>query len=112
MKIAIPTANGKLCIHFGHCDTFALIDVNEDTKEILSEKYIVPPPHEPGLLPRWLAEKGADCIIAGGMGSKAQNIFKKNNITVITGAACETPAEVARDFLNNQLVTGDNACDH
>ena len=26
MKIAIPTANGRLCQHFGHCETFAIRD--------------------------------------------------------------------------------------
>ena len=34
MKIAIPLAEGKLCIHFGHCETFALIDVDVEKKEI------------------------------------------------------------------------------
>lgn len=30
MKIAIPVAEGKLCMHFGHCEVFALFDVNEE----------------------------------------------------------------------------------
>ena len=29
MKIAIPVADGKLCMHFGHCEKFALIDIDE-----------------------------------------------------------------------------------
>ncbi|MCP4131432.1 MAG: ATPase [bacterium] len=112
MKIAIPTSEGKLCMHFGHCEQFAILDVNKETKEIIREEYITPPPHEPGLLPRWLAEKGANCIIAGGMGSRAQNLFKENKIDVITGSSVNTPAEIVTAFLNDSLVTGTNTCDH
>ncbi len=39
MKIAIPTANGKLCQHFGHCEKFVFIEVDEATKEITSKKF-------------------------------------------------------------------------
>ena len=27
-KIAIPLAEGKLCMHFGHCEKFAIIEVD------------------------------------------------------------------------------------
>jgi len=40
------------------------------------------PPHEPGLLPRWLHEQGAHLIIAGGMGHRAQELFVQNGIQV------------------------------
>jgi len=112
MKLAIPTVEGKLCMHFGHCDKFAMIDVNEATKEILAQEYITPPPHEPGLLPGWLAERGAQCIIAGGMGGRAQDLFSQNNIRVITGAQGEGVNDIVMDFLNDKLSIGPNTCDH
>ena len=31
MKIAIPLAAGRLCMHFGHCEQFALVDVDGAT---------------------------------------------------------------------------------
>jgi len=34
MKIAIPIAGGKLCMHFGHCEQFALIAADAKTKKI------------------------------------------------------------------------------
>lgn len=46
--IAIPTENGNLCPHFGHCESFYFASIN-DEKEITAEKNIVPPTHEPGL---------------------------------------------------------------
>jgi len=34
MKIAIPLAEGKLTMHFGHCSSFALVDVDPQTKKL------------------------------------------------------------------------------
>ena len=39
MKIAIPTAEGKLCAHFGHCEIFTFAEINPETKEIIKEGY-------------------------------------------------------------------------
>jgi len=68
MKIAIPTVGGHLCPHFGHCEQFAMIEADTQKKEILNIDLLTPPPHEPGVLPRWLSEQGTDVIITGGMG--------------------------------------------
>ena len=112
MKIAIPTAEGKLCMHFGHCEKFAIIEVDRKEKKIVSEEFVTPPPHEPGVLPKWLNELGANCIIAGGMGGRAQDLFKKFDISVVTGAQGENPVDIINDYLNDKLVTGPNACEH
>ena len=112
MKIAIPLAEGKLTMHFGHCSEFALIDVDEEKKEILKTNILPAPAHQPGLLPKWLHEQGANVIIAGGMGSRAQSLFAGNNIKVITGANSETPEKIVIDYLNHSLAIGENCCDH
>ncbi len=107
---AVPTAEGKLCSHFGHCDQFALIETEEG--EIKAKSMHTPPPHEPGVLPKWLHEMGAHVIIAGGMGSRAQQLFVENGIKVITGAPMDTPESLVRQYLSDKLVTGANVCDH
>ncbi len=112
MKIAIPTAGGRLCMHFGHCDQFAIVDVDDESRTIKGESFETPPPHEPGLLPRWLHEMGVDCVIAGGMGGRAQQLFTSNNISVVTGAPADEPRNIVQAFLDKSLVTGENACDH
>jgi len=110
MKFAIPLAEGKLTAHFGHCQEFALIEV-QDT-EIKSKQLLVPPPHEPGVLPRWLHELGADVIIAGGMGQRAADLFAQNGIKVVTGAPALAPELLVKSYLDASLETGDNLCDH
>ena len=110
MKFAIPLANGKLTAHFGHCQEFALIEVEND--EIKKKDTHVPPPHEPGVLPAWLHSLGANVIIAGGMGGRAIDLFKQNDINVIIVAPALEPEELVRSYLNNTLAAGANVCDH
>jgi predicted Fe-Mo cluster-binding NifX family protein len=112
MRIAIPLATGKLAVHFGHCEEFALVDVDDREKKIIGEVRIGAPPHEPGRLPTWLASQGAEVIIAGGMGSRAQALFAGQGIRVIVGAAAAEPRALARAFLERSLATGTNLCDH
>ena len=112
MRIAIPVTEGKLSAHFGHCEEFALIDADRESKTITATEMLAAPPHEPGLLPRWLAEKGAEMIIAGGMGGRAQGLFQQQKIAVVVGAPSDTPEVVANAYLQGSLKTGDNVCDH
>jgi Mrp family chromosome partitioning ATPase/predicted Fe-Mo cluster-binding NifX family protein len=112
MKIAIPLADGKLCMHFGHCEQFALLAIDEKTKSIADKQLLTPPPHEPGVLPRWLHEQGATVIIAGGMGQRAQSLFAENGISVVVGAPAETPEKLVASYLAGTLVSGANVCDH
>jgi Mrp family chromosome partitioning ATPase/predicted Fe-Mo cluster-binding NifX family protein len=112
MRIAIPLAEGKLTAHFGHCASFALLDVDMDSKKILKREDVDAPPHQPGLLPPWLAERGVTQIIAGGMGQRAQSLFIENGVDVLVGAPVETPEQLATDFMNGTLETGSNLCDH
>ena len=112
MKIAIPTVNGLLCPHFGHCQQFAIIEADRDTKSINSSEMQTPTPHEPGVLPAWLGEMGCNIIIAGGMGQRAVGMFQQNGIEVIVGAPCETPEKIVNAYLGGALQAGDNVCDH
>jgi len=112
MKIAIPLADGSLSLHFGHCHSFALVEVDPETKKILGRQDLPAPPHQPGLLPAWLAERGANVIIAGGMGQRAQGLFAQHGIQVVVGAAAETPEALVSDYLAGTLTSGMNFCDH
>jgi len=112
MRIAIPVAQGKLAMHFGHCEQFALVDVDEEKKTVTSQEIVQAPEHQPGLLPRWLAERGANVIIAGGMGMRAQQLFSAQGIVVAVGAPAVEPQALAAAYINGTLLTGPNVCDH
>jgi ATP-binding protein involved in chromosome partitioning len=112
MRISIPLAQGKLSLHFGHCDQFAIFDIDENLKKIIGRKDATPPAHEPGVLPRWLHENNVNVIIAGGMGQRAQQLFAQNDIKVVIGASAQSPEELVSAYLDKSLETGDNICDH
>ena len=110
-KIAVPTDNsGILDGHFGHCKFFTIFNVQDG--QIVSEEKVVPPPHEPGLLPRWLAEKNVTDILAGGMGNRAIQIFNQNGVNVFVGAPKMNADELVNGFLNQTVKFAANYCDH
>lgn len=112
MRIAIPVSEGQLASHFGHCQFFALVDV-EPTEKVINETAMVEPPaHEPGALPAWLAEKGANLILAGGIGSRAIQLFEAQGIEVIVGAPQLDPQSLVMAYLAGEVGAGANACDH
>ncbi len=112
MRIAIPLANGKLALHFGHCEHFVLVDVDKEEKKVVKKHIVEAPPHQPGLLPPWLAEHGATMIIAGGMGQRAKDLFIERGIEVLVGAPADEPETLVADFLAGKLQVGANSCDH
>ena len=110
MKFAIPLAEEKLTAHFGHCQEFALVEVEDN--EVKKTETLVPPPHEPGVLPKWLHDLGTNVIIAGGMGGRALDLFAQNDIKVVVGASALAPEELVKQYLDNTLQAGGNVCDH
>jgi predicted Fe-Mo cluster-binding NifX family protein len=108
--IAIPTAQNCLCQHFGHCETFAIFETED--RKVISESYLEPPPHEPGILPAWLASHGITHVIAGGMGYRAITLFNQQNIQVLVGVTLKPAKMLVDEFLNGELETGNNTCDH
>ncbi len=114
MKIAVPVADDQLCTHFGHCERFYMFDVDQGSQEILSVSTLNSPPHEPGLLPRLLSEEGVNVVIAGGMGSRAQELLNQKGVRVVTGAdpTAGSPEDIVRYYLSGSLAIGANVCDH
>jgi ATP-binding protein involved in chromosome partitioning len=112
MKYAIPGSGGAMSPHFGHCEQFAFFDVDEQKKEITHKELIASPEHQPGLLPVWLAQKGAGVVIAGGMGPRAVDLLEQHGISVVLGAVESDPEQAVLSHLSGVLTIGDNVCDH
>lgn len=109
MKVAISTENGYVSSHFGRCPSYTIVEIREG--KITGREEIPNPGHQPGFLPRYLAERGVHCIIAGGMGPRAQDLFAQNNIETITGVQGQID-DVIEKFLKNELEAGEDLCDH
>ncbi len=112
MKIAIPVEDGKLAGHFGHSPFFAFIDTDDETGAIVARSDEAAPPHEPGVLPTWLAEHGVDMVITGGVGPGAQNLLTKKGIGIVVGVTADTPEALVAAHYAGTLASGVNGCSH
>lgn len=110
MKIAIPTEDGRLCSHFGHCEAFTFVDVNPDTKEILNIETLVPEEGVSCQSAGWIARQGADIILAGGMGARPLGVFSQNGVDVVSGCPELKVEELVKQYLDSSLETGENSC--
>jgi len=109
MKVAISTDQGYVSAHFGRCSTYTVVEIKEG--QMLSREEIANPGHQPGFLPQYLSEKGVNCIIAGGMGPRAQALFAQKNIESIIGVQ-GTVDEVIEKFITQELEAGEDLCGH
>jgi len=108
MKIAIPVHRGRLSLHFGHIEVFALFEVDSREKIIREKKILSPPQLEPGSWPRWLCNKGVDLIIAGAMSIQAIKRFEQDNTEVLLGAPSENAVSIIKVYLEGVLNTENN----
>lgn len=109
MKIAIANDEGYVSSHFGHCAEYVLFTVEEG--KVTSRVAVPTPPHEPGMLPGYLAKLDVDCVIAGGMGMRAQQNFESHGIEVVLGV--QGPIDqVLTSCLSGELAGGESTCSH
>lgn len=111
MRVAVPVAEDKLCPHFGRCEVFAFLDVDEEAKKVVGRRDLVPPPHQPGVIPGWVASQGANVVLAGGMGARAMGLFEQAGVRVLTGCPTAPPEELVLSLLAGELERGSNVCD-
>jgi predicted Fe-Mo cluster-binding NifX family protein len=73
--------------HFGRCPYYVMVEA--DGGSVTDSRVIVNPHfggHQPGVMPRFIRDTGANVIIAGGMGPRAIDMFHGFGIDVATGA--------------------------
>lgn len=107
MKIAVAAMGTEVAGHFGHCANFILFDVEEG--QITKQESIPNPGHKPGFLPNFLADKGVEVIIAGGMGGGAVEIFNERKVEVVVGAQGEAQVNVEL-YLKGELKSTGSIC--
>jgi len=107
MRRAISTDGDFVSAHFGRCPSLTIVDIEES--EIIKKQVIDNPGHHPGFLPRFLHERGVECIIAGGMGQRASILFNEQNIKTIVGVSGKVD-DVLEKILKGTLVGGESLC--
>jgi predicted Fe-Mo cluster-binding NifX family protein len=107
MKIAVACEEENVTEHFGHCSSFLIVEVSDGT--IMHEESVPNPGHKPGFLPNFLADKGVNVIISGGMGGGAVDIFNERNVEVVVGASGNARTAV-ESYLKGELKSTGSIC--
>ena len=109
MRIAISTDGSMVAPHFGRCEAYTLVDIDEG--KVTSREQIANPGHEPGFLPAYLAERDVVCIVAGGMGPRAKTLFDERKIETIVGISGAVD-ETIEALCRGELSGGESLCNH
>ena len=107
MKIAVAAMGKTVAGHFGHCENFIFFET--ENGRVTAENSVPNPGHKPGFLPNFLADRGAQVIIAGGMGGGAAEIFNERGVEVIIGAQGDAGAAVEA-YLEGRLKSTGSIC--
>lgn len=107
-RVAVPAMlpgdlNSHASAHFGHCDVFALVDI--ENGQIVKEEALPNVEHAQGgcLVPvRYLESHGVNAIIAGGMGHRPLIGFQDAGVKVFIGKG-RTVKESLEGFLKGEL---------
>ena len=87
MKIALPTRNEKIDDHFGHCEYYTIVTI--DNRQI-TEKELLKAPAGCGCksnIAQTLSDMGISVMLAGNMGDGAVNVLKNSGIDVLRGCS-------------------------
>lgn len=109
MKVAIATDGANVSAHFGRCPAYTLVDI--EGGNIVKKEVVDNPGHEPGAIPKFLNELGAEQVICGGMGPRAAEMFAGMGIGVIAGVTGGVDTAVDR-LLAGTLLGGESLCTH
>jgi len=76
-----------LAYHFGRCPYFTFVELEENkVKNIVVEDNPYANSHEAGVVPQYIHNKGAEMIVAGGMGPSAQEWFSQLGVKPMVGS--------------------------
>ena len=94
MKIAVPTKDGRVDDHFGHCDHYTIFTIADDK---IVESVTMPSPQGCGcksVIAADLQAAGVQVMLAGSMGMGALNKLAAHDIKVVRGCSGDVVALV------------------
>jgi len=109
VKIAVSCDGNMVSAHFGRCEKFVLFE--EENGKLKAKSEVACPPHEPGFIPGFLSEKGAQKIVCQGIGPRAISLFEELGIEVIAGVSGSIDIVIGK-YLEGILQGSASTCDH
>jgi len=107
MKLGIVLDEQSISQHFGQANGLAIYEINDQVVTMVNHIQSIEHQHEG--MPQIVLHAHIDVIICGNLGQKAIQMFKENNIEVISGIQGELE-DVLRRYQNHELVSNNVAC--
>ena len=110
MKIAVPTRDGHIDDHFGHCAYYTIFEI--ENKQIISTSRL-DSPEGCGCksnIASGMEEMGIEVMLAGNMGEGAKNKLAAHNIKAIRGCSGDVVALV-NDYLAGKVDDSGYSCE-
>ena len=111
LKVAVPTRDGVVDDHFGHCAYYTVYTV---INQMVVGSETLPSPQGCGCksnIASVLEEMGVKVMLVGNMGQGAKNVLERHNIAVIRG--CSGPVEeLVKNYLEGKVSDSGEGCGH
>ena len=111
-QIAIPTRDGMVDDHFGHCAYYTIFQIDDENKIQKSER--LDSPQGCGCksnIASVMQEMGITVMLAGNMGMGAFNKLAAHGISTVRGCHGNVN-DVLTAYLNGSLTDSAEVCDH
>ena len=111
MKIAVPTRDGVVDDHFGHCAYYTIFDIIDG--KVAGMSRLASPEGcgcKSGIAPV-LKQMGVAVMLAGNMGEGAKNVLQSQDIKVIRGCSGDID-ELVKNYIAGNIVDNGEICNH
>ena len=111
MKIAVPTRDGRVDDHFGHCAYYTIFDIIDN--QVVGVSKMASPEGcgcKSGIAPV-LRQMGVQVMLAGNMGQGAKNVLEAQRIEVLRGCSGDVE-ELVKAYLEGKVTDNGEICDH
>lgn len=111
MVIAVPYADGQVNAHFGQTQAFLIAEAEDGTLKESTVYAVNGLEHNHSGLADFLASRGVDVILAGGMGAPMQRALSGAGFDLYCGVSGPAAAAVEA-FLAGEIVQSEATCGH
>jgi predicted Fe-Mo cluster-binding NifX family protein len=93
LRVAVSADDGSgidsiVSPHFGRCPYFIVVNLSgREVQQVTAVENPFYRHHQPGQVPRFIRDHGADVMLTGGMGRRAIALFEQYGIQAVTGAS-------------------------
>lgn len=109
MRYAIATDADQVAPHFGRCERYEFVDI--ENRQVVARAQAPCPEHEPGVVPHFLKQHGAQVVVCGGAGPRAVDLLAELGVGMFMGVSGGLDA-VIEAIRSGELIGGDSTCEH